>query len=81
MGRKTQIRVGDVMVDVTDEDFEIVTEPWNEYRLLDGGRVRVKTTIHKIYRVLDANGKQKISPDGDPEVLVRHNAQIVATEE
>ena len=49
-GRKTQIRVGDVMVDVTDEDFEIVTEPWNDYRLLDGGRVRAKTTVQKIPR-------------------------------
>lgn len=80
MGRKTQIQVGDVKVDVSEEDFEIVVEPWNEYRLLDGGAIRIKTTVHRVFRVLDANGKPKVTADGDPEVIVKHATQVVATD-
>jgi hypothetical protein len=77
MGRKTQIRVDGNPIDVTDEDFEIVREDWNEYKLLDGGVVRVKVTVQRIFRALDAQGKPKVNTDGDPEIIVRHSTQIV----
>jgi hypothetical protein len=80
LGRKTQVRIGDVMVSVSEEDFTIEKEDWNEYRLLDGGTIKVKTTVQRIFRVLDARGKPKIDADGDPEVLVRHSSQVVATD-
>lgn len=80
MGRRTQIRMGDVMLDVSEEDFEIVKEDWSEYRLLDGGSVKIKTTVQRIFRVLDAQGNPKKNEDGDPEVVVRHAAQVVATD-
>lgn len=80
MGRKTQIRVEGNLVDVTEEDFEIVSETWNEYKLLDGGNIRVKTTVGRIFRVLDDDGKPRINDDGDPAVVVRHNVQIIATD-
>jgi hypothetical protein len=67
-------------LDVSDEDFEIVKESWNEYKLLDGGTVRVKTSVHRIFRLLDADGKPKRTAEGDPEVLVRHQAEVVATD-
>jgi hypothetical protein len=59
MGRKTQIRVDGGIVEVSEEDFEIVREDWNEYRLLDGGTVRVKTTVARIFRVLDEKGMHR----------------------
>jgi len=65
------------MLDVSEEDFEIVSENWNEYKLLDGGTVRLKTTVQRIFKVLDAAGNPKTDPDGDPEFLVRHSSQIV----
>jgi hypothetical protein len=68
------------MLDVSEEDFEIVKEDWNEYRLLDGGTIRIKTTAQRIFRVLDANGNPKVGEDGDPEVVVRHSAQVVAVD-
>jgi hypothetical protein len=40
-----------VMVSVSEEDFTIEKEDWNEYRLLDGGTIKVKTTVQRIFRV------------------------------
>ena len=75
-----RIKVGDREVNAREEDFEIVREGWNEYRLLDGGSVRVKTTVARIFRVLDDDGRPVYDQDGDPQVVVRHNTQIVAAE-
>ena len=75
-----RIKVGDREVNAREEDFEIVREDWNEYRLLDGGSVRVKTTVARIFRVLDDEGRPVYDQDGDPQVVVRHNTQIVAAE-
>ena len=33
-------------VSVIPKDFEIGHEAWNEYKLLDGGKVRVKVTVY-----------------------------------
>ena len=75
-----RIKVGDREVNAREEDFEIVREGWNEYRLLDGGSVRVKTTVARIFRVLDDDGRPVYDQDGDPQVVVRHNTQIVAAD-
>ena len=75
-----RIKVGDREVNAREEDFEIVREGWNEYRLLDGGSVRVKTTVARIFRVLDDDGRPIYDQDGDPQVVVRHNTQIVAAD-
>lgn len=80
MGRRTQIRVEGNLLDVMEQDFEIAREEWNEYKLLDGGVIRVKTTVQRIFRVLDDQGKPKNTATGDPEVIVRHNTQVVAIE-
>lgn len=61
-------------------DFEIQNEQWDEYKLLDGGRVRMKTSAQRMFRVLDAQGNPAYTPEGDPFILVRHNTLIVATE-
>ena len=78
MGRRTQIKVDGALIDVSEEDFEIVREEWNEYKLLDGGTIRMKTTMQRVFRVLDAQGKPELTPQGDPNMVVRHNTQVVA---
>ena len=75
----TRIRVGDQEFDAIEQQFDIGSEHWNEYRLLDGGIVRLKTTAQKIYRVLDAAGQPAFTSDGDPHVLVRHSTQVVSS--
>lgn len=64
------------------DDFEIAKEDWNDYRLTDGGRVRIKTTVQKIFRVVDSNGQPLPSPDGsgEPWMAVRHNTQVASSD-
>lgn len=38
-------------VDATELDFEIGREDWAEYKLLDGGIIRVKLTVARIFRL------------------------------
>ncbi len=58
---------------------KMVREDWNEYKLLDGGRVRIKTTGARIFRVVDENGNQQYNDQGEPELVVRHKSDIVAS--
>ena len=80
MPRTIKVKIDNVEHDAIEVEFEIAREEWNEYKLLDGGRVRVKITVQKISRILDAQGKPAYVPDGDPHVVVRHNTQVVASE-
>ena len=66
-------------VDAREEEFEIVREGWNEYRLLDGGVVRVKTTATRIFRVLREDGTPAVDGEGDPHIVVRHSTQVEAS--
>ena len=52
---KVQIANGEER-DAVELDFEIQNEQWDEYKLLDGGRVRMKTSALRMFRVLDAHG-------------------------
>lgn len=76
---KVQIANGEER-DAVELDFEIQNEQWDEYRLLDGGRVRMKTSAQRMFRVLDEHGNPAYTPEGDPFILVRHNTLIVAME-
>lgn len=81
MARKTRIQIANgEECDAVELDFEIHKEEWDEYKLLDGGRVRLKTSALKMFRILDADGNPAYTPDGSPFILVRHNTQIVSTE-
>ncbi len=74
-----QIDVAGRKRNVREEAFEAEKEHWNEYRLANGDRVRVKVVVHKIFRALDAQGNPEFSAEGDPEVLVRHQTQVSAS--
>lgn len=80
MAKKMKIRVDEKDLDVREAEFEISREEWNEYRLLDGGKVRVKTTVARVFRVLDNEGKPAYTKEGDPYLIVRHKTEIVAIE-
>jgi hypothetical protein len=75
--RRLTIQVRDSKLDVIEEEFTTVKEDWNEYELSDGTLVRLKTTAQRIFRVLDTDGKPAITPDGEPFLVVRHQAQVV----
>jgi hypothetical protein len=74
-----KVKLGDREYDAREEEFEIFREEWNEYRLMAGGRLRLKTIVHKIYQVLDDDGKPLIGPDGEYVVFVKHNSQVVVS--
>lgn len=81
MQRKVvKVRAGDTEFDAIEQQFEIGREDWNEYRLLDGGSVRVKTTVQRIFRVVDSEGNPVYDTSGDPHMIVRHKSDVVAVE-
>ena len=81
MRRVTTIRTGDNReVRGVLQDFEIDREDWNSYKLLDGGVVRLKTTVSQIFRLVDDNDKPIYGPDGAPAFLVKHKPDVVAIE-
>ena len=59
-------------------DFEIGREEWNQYRLLDGGTVRVKTTVLRMVQLLDAAGNLAVNDDGTPRIQIRHRVDVVS---
>lgn len=81
MVRRTRIQIANGEErDAIELDFEVHKEEWAEYKLLDGGQVRLKTSALKIFRILDVDGNLANDPNGDPFIMVRHNTQIVSTE-
>jgi hypothetical protein len=61
--------------------YETVREEWNEYALADGGRVRLKTIVQRIYRVVDESGEPQFDPaTGDPQLVVRHGTIVSPSE-
>ncbi len=81
MARMMKVKLGDGRdVNAIEVPFEIKREEWNEYELTDGGRLRVKTVVHKILKVVDEDGKQLYDNNGDPIMIARNNVIISASE-
>ena len=57
-------------------DFEPESEPWVRYKLLDGGEVRLKTTVRKIYQMVDEAGTPKLDPQGLPNYGAEHKSDM-----
>lgn len=81
MPRRRIMKIGGKDVSTIEVDFEIVREEWNEYKLLDGGIVRVKTTPIRISRILEPDGNPAVTKDGDPHLNVQHTTYIVSRED
>jgi len=80
MAKVIRLKIGDQEHSAIEQPFEIAKEDWNEYRLLDGGTVRVLTNVQKIFRILDDAGKPVTTAEGEPFLFVRHVTQVVASE-
>ena len=80
MGRKFTMDFQGKPTQVEEMEFEITKEEWNEYRLLDGGKVRAKLTVQRILWVLDSSGKRTMTPEGDPNFIVRSSTLVVGIE-
>ena len=65
-------------VDAVELDFNVTREEWNEYKLIDGGVVRVKTNVQRIFAVLNPDGTRRKQPDGSPALVVAHKSDVVA---
>lgn len=79
MRRIITIRRGDQEYKAIEQDFEIGREDWSVYKLLDGGVVRLKTTVSTILRIVDDEGRPKYNPDGTPSYIVKHKSDVVAS--
>lgn len=80
MSRIIEIKTGEGMLKAIEVDFEPQAEPWSVYKLLDGGTVRMKTTVTKLYKVVDDDGNLLRTSDGDPRFFARHTAALVASD-
>ena len=61
-----------------ERDFEIDREQWSSYQLLDGGKIRVKTSVQKIYQVVEADGKPIYDTNtGLPVFAAAHRSDVV----
>ena len=59
-------------------DFEVETEPWADYVLSSGLRVRVKNKALKMFVLVDANDQPLVNESGEPRLVVE-SATTVAT--
>lgn len=80
MAQIVKLSIGGRDFDAVEKPFDIGKEDWNEYELLDGGTVRVKTTVQKIFQIVDDQGNAQRTGDGDLQIMVKHNTQIVVSE-
>jgi hypothetical protein len=79
-GRITRLKAGTREIHGIEQSFEIDREDWNVYKLLEGGEVRLKTTVHKIYRLVDADGNLQVDENGEAVYFVRHKSDSVFSE-
>ena len=77
MPKIVKVSMGNQELHAIEQQFQIGREEWNEYKLLDGGVVRLKTTVQRIFLIVDENGNQLYADDGEPRVFVRHRSDVV----
>lgn len=65
------------MVDAIELDFQPVSEPWSEYELMDGGKVRTRSTVARIFWLVDEQGVPMRDADGQAMILLHHQEQMV----
>lgn len=70
------IYVNGQALSVIEVPFQPLIEPWNEYSLTGGGKVRLRTTVTRVMQVVDSIGVPLFNPDGTPSLIVSHKSEI-----
>ena len=75
--QKRRFPVGDKEMDGVEIDFDPVKEQWNEYELRDGGRIKMRLTVQRVYQMLDEQGQPAKTPTGDRFLVIESQNQMV----
>jgi hypothetical protein len=67
-----QVPVGGVMIPCIEVEFEPLKEPWAEYLLLDGGKVKLRSTASRMFWQVDENGVPMRNEEGQALIFVNH---------
>lgn len=59
-------------------DFITPVEPSTSYKFLDGGEVRMRLIVRRIFEVTDAEGVPQYNPDGTRSLLVQSQTDIMS---
>jgi hypothetical protein len=78
--QKRRFPIGDKEMDGIEIAFDPVKEPWSEYDLTDGGRVRIRPSVQRIFQILDEDGKPARLPDGSRLLVVQSSNELVVQE-
>lgn len=78
--QKRRFPVGDKEMDGIELGFEPIREPWSEYELTDGGRVRIRPSVQRIFQLLDEDGQPAHAPDGSRFLVVQSKNELVVQE-
>ncbi len=68
---------GNQNLTVTEVDFQVIREDWDEYRLSDGTKLRVKNVMMRVFMEVDDQGNIKYNEYGEPNVIVVGNQTVV----
>jgi hypothetical protein len=66
-------------LDAIELQFNPQQEGWSEYRVSDGGLIRMRATALHVYRVVDRQGRPAFLPDGQPDYIVTTQTQMTST--
>ena len=77
MAEKRRFPVGDKEMDGIEVAFDPVKEPWSEYELTDGGRVRIRPSVQRIFQLLEEDGKPARAPDGARLLVIQSKNELV----
>ena len=70
---KVRVQVGpNQFAQGTSVDFKPITEPWCEFQLHDGSRLRVKLVVSDVIKLDEARG-----PEGEPIYVIK-SSNVVA---
>lgn len=68
--------LGGEEVDAIEVGFE-ATEPWSEVRLADGGGLRMRLTIQRVYQLVDAANQPLKDTEGRRRFVVESRNDLV----
>jgi hypothetical protein len=72
---------GNQKLSVTEVDFEVVREGWDEYKLSEGTKLRVKNVLMRVFLQVDDDGDIIYNEQGEPNVIVVGSQTIVPISE